>query len=49
MEYLPGQYDQRADSAAQCIKLMNAEADAIVKFARVIVLEGNIDAAQARL
>ena len=46
VEYLPGQYDQRADSAAQCIKLMNAEADAIVKFARVIVLEGNIDAAQ---
>ena len=24
VEYLPGQYDQRADSAAQCIKLMNA-------------------------
>ena len=30
-EYLPGQYDQRADSAAQCIKLMNVEADATVK------------------
>ncbi len=44
VEYLPGQYDQRADSAAQCIKLMNADADAIVKFARVIVLEGDIDA-----
>ena len=44
VEYLPGQYDQRADSAAQCIKLMNSEADAIVKFARVIVLEGDIDA-----
>lgn len=42
VEYLPGQYDQRADSAAQCIKLMNAEADAAVKFARVIVLEGEI-------
>ena len=42
VEYLPGQYDQRADSASQCIKLMNAEADATVKFARVIVPEGNI-------
>ena len=38
VEYLPGQYDQRADSAAQCIKLMNAEAEASVRFARVIVL-----------
>ncbi len=46
VEYLPGQYDQRADSAAQCIKLMNAEADAVVKFARVIVLEGEISAQQ---
>ena len=42
VEYLPGQYDQRADSAAQCIKLINAEANAAVKFARVIVLEGDV-------
>ncbi len=42
VEYLPGQYDQRADSAAQCIKLMNADAEATVKFARVIVLEGQL-------
>lgn len=42
VEYLPGQYDQRADSAAQCIKLMNTEAEATVQFARVILLEGNI-------
>ncbi|MDO4485495.1 MAG: phosphoribosylformylglycinamidine synthase [Bacillota bacterium] len=46
VEYLPGQYDQRADSAAQCIKLMNAEAEAIVKFARVIILEGNLSPQQ---
>lgn len=45
VEFLPGQYDQRADSAAQCIKLMNAEAEAVVKFARVIVLEGDVDKA----
>ncbi|MCB6993428.1 phosphoribosylformylglycinamidine synthase [bacterium 210820-DFI.6.37] len=42
VEYLPGQYDQRADSAAQCIKLMNAEAEATVKFAKVVVLEGTV-------
>ena len=42
VEYLPGQYDQRADSAAQCIKLMNGKADATVKFARVYVLDGRL-------
>ena len=48
VEYLPGQYDQRADSAAQCIKLMNAEAEASVRFARVIVLEGNVTPEQQK-
>ncbi|WP_330586552.1 phosphoribosylformylglycinamidine synthase [Aminipila terrae] len=42
IEFLPGQYDQRADSAAQCIKMMNAQVQPIVKFARIIVLEGDI-------
>lgn len=42
VEYLPGQYDQRADSAAQCIKLMNVNAEASVQFARLIVLTGDI-------
>ncbi|MFV0517358.1 MAG: phosphoribosylformylglycinamidine synthase [Aminipila sp.] len=42
VEYLPGQYDQRADSAMQCIKMMNASTSAIVKFARVISLQGKI-------
>ncbi len=46
VEYLPGQYDQRADSAAQCIKLMNGSAEPIVKFARVIVLEGRLNSHQ---
>lgn len=40
--YLPGQYDQRADSAVQCMKLINATATPIVKFARVISLGGDI-------
>ncbi len=42
VEYLPGQYDQRADSAAQCIKLMNVNSDVTVKFARLVILVGNI-------
>ena len=41
-EFLPGQYDQRADSAAQCIKLIDPSAEATVRFARVIVLVGDI-------
>lgn len=42
VEYLPGQYDQRADSAVQCIKLMNVQSEATVRFARLIVLVGSI-------
>ena len=42
VEYLPGQYDQRADSAAQCIRLLNAEADVTVRFARLFVMVGNL-------
>nr|HUM56899.1 phosphoribosylformylglycinamidine synthase [Bacillota bacterium] len=41
-EYLPGQYDQRADSAAQCIRIIKPEAKPIVKFARVYALYGDI-------
>jgi len=40
--YLPGQYDQRADSAAQCIKLINSNANPTVKFARIIEIIGRI-------
>ncbi|WP_230974972.1 phosphoribosylformylglycinamidine synthase [Aminipila luticellarii] len=42
VEFLPGQYDQRADSAAQCIKMMEAKAQPVVKFARLIALQGDI-------
>ncbi len=42
VEYLPGQYDQRADSAAQCIQLLTQGERPEIKAARVIVLEGNI-------
>lgn len=42
VEYLPGQYDQRADSAAQCIQLLTQGERPEIKAAKVIVLEGNI-------
>jgi len=42
VEYLPGQYDQRADSAAQCIRLMKPDADPLVKFAKIYVAEGDV-------
>ena len=42
VEYLPGQYDQRADSCAQCIQLLSGTERPDVRVANVIVLEGNI-------
>ena len=42
VEYLPGQYDQRADSAAQCIQLLEAEAEPVVSCANVYVLSGEL-------
>lgn len=43
IEYLPGQYDQRADSAQQCIKILNPKSNPIVKNTRIIILEGQIN------
>ena len=40
VEYLPGQYDQRADSAAQCIQILSQGERPIVRTARIYVLEG---------
>ena len=42
MEYLPGQYDQRADSAMQCIQLVSQKEKPIVLSAKLIVLKGNV-------
>ncbi|WP_024833954.1 phosphoribosylformylglycinamidine synthase [Ruminiclostridium josui] len=42
VEYLPGQYDQRADSATQCVQLLTQGDRPDINTARVIVLEGNI-------
>ncbi|MDL2280930.1 phosphoribosylformylglycinamidine synthase [Selenomonadales bacterium OttesenSCG-928-I06] len=42
VESLPGQYDQRADSAAQCIEILTQKARPTVNTAKVIILEGDI-------
>ena len=41
-EYLPGQYDQRADSAAQCIQILSQRERPVVRCAKLILLYGNI-------
>ena len=41
-EYLPGQFDQRADSAQQCVQLLSADALPIIKTATVYCLSGDI-------
>ncbi|ACL74881.1 phosphoribosylformylglycinamidine synthase [Ruminiclostridium cellulolyticum] len=43
VEFLPGQYDQRADSAAQCIQLLTQGDRPEINTARVIVLQGSIN------
>ncbi len=42
VEYLPGQFDQRADSAAQCIQLIYQGERPRVRTAKVYILEGDI-------
>lgn len=42
MEYLPGQYDQRADSAAQCVQILTGKERPKILSAKVIVLSGDI-------
>lgn len=43
VEYLPGQYDQRADSAAQCIQMLNTSAKGLVRSAKVYVISGALN------
>lgn len=42
VEYLPGQFDQRADSAEQCVKLLNESEDPIIRSATTYVLSGSV-------
>ncbi len=41
-EYLPGQFDQRADSAAQCIQIISQGERPIIRTAKVYLLGGNL-------
>ena len=47
VEALPGQYDQRADSCAQCIQMMHGGERPTVRAATVYVLEGTLTAQEA--
>ena len=42
VEYLPGQFDQRADSAEQCVKLLNDAEEPIIKSATTYVIGGKL-------
>lgn len=46
VEYLPGQFDQRADSAEQCVRLLNEEEEPVIRSATTYVLSGSISEEQ---
>lgn len=46
VEFLPGQFDQRADSAEQCVKLLKEDEEPVIRTATTYVIYGDIDEAQ---
>lgn len=42
VEYLPGQFDQRADSAEQCVQFIKEDESPVIKTATTYVIEGNV-------
>ena len=46
VEYLPGQFDQRADSAAQCIQIVSQGNRPAVRTAKVYIISGDISDAE---
>ena len=42
VEFLPGQFDQRADSAVQCVQFLDEDAQPIIRSATTYVIEGDI-------
>ena len=46
VEFLPGQFDQRADSAAQCVQILTGKERPLVISAKVIILAGELTAAE---
>ena len=45
VEYLPGQFDQRADSAAQCIQIISQAGRPMIKSAKVYLIYGDVSGA----
>ncbi len=48
VEYLPGQFDQRADSAEQCVKLLREDEEPVIRTATTYVISGTLTEDQAR-
>ena len=46
VEFLPGQFDQRADSAAQCVQILTGKERPLVASAKVIILAGTLTATE---
>ena len=46
VEYLPGQFDQRADSAAQCVQIVSQGERPVIRTAKVYLLSGDISEAE---
>ncbi|MDD3218874.1 MAG: phosphoribosylformylglycinamidine synthase [Lachnospiraceae bacterium] len=42
VEFLPGQFDQRADSAVQCVKFLKEDEEPIIRSATTYVIEGTV-------
>ena len=43
VEFLPGQYDQRADSASQCIQIISQGERPLIRTAKIYAIKGNLD------
>ena len=46
VEYLPGQFDQRADSAEQCVKLLKGDEEPVIRSATTYVISGALTQTQ---
>ena len=48
VEYLPGQFDQRADSAEQCVKLLKEDEEPVIRSATTYVISGTLTEDEAK-
>jgi phosphoribosylformylglycinamidine synthase len=46
VEFLPGQFDQRADSAAQCIQILTGKERPLIHSAKIVILHGSLTDAE---